>query len=156
MTKKQQILHGHAIGGKVSPEYRSYRSMLRRCYDQNYGSFALYGATGIDVCDRWKESFSNFLEDMGKRPLGMTIDRIDNSKGYFPNNCRWASAKQQARNRKSNKIVVINGEKFSIIEAAERFSIPFHTLYTRIFKLGWMAEKAVSEPVRTQYRHVTI
>jgi len=75
--------------------------MKCRCYDPNDPGYSRYGAAGIEVCERWKYSFDNFLADMGERPPGKTLDRKDNAKGYSPDNCRWATPKQQIRNRRS-------------------------------------------------------
>ncbi len=77
--------------------------MIARCYRQSSGNYSRYGGAGIQVCARWA-LFSNFLADMGERPLGTTLDRLDNDKGYEPGNCRWATPAQQAQNRRSTKM----------------------------------------------------
>lgn len=99
--------HGHARDGGgnkrlTTPEYRSWKAMLERCRNPNAPNFHLYGGRGIAVCDRWLgcEGFVNFLADMGKRPKGQTIDRRDTDGDYTPDNCRWATAKTQAKNRR--------------------------------------------------------
>jgi hypothetical protein len=97
------VKHGHAmrVGGKTrfTPTYSTWRSMLRRCHNPRQASFQRYGAKGISMTKPWRDSFESFLNDMGERPPGMTIDRIDNRFGYFMANCRWATTKQQEANK---------------------------------------------------------
>lgn len=90
-------------GMSDSREYNSYRCMRKRCYDENNKDFYNYGARGITVCDSWLVGFENFFKDMGLRPLGKTLDRIDGNKGYSPENCRWADNVTQSRNRRKRK-----------------------------------------------------
>lgn len=85
---------------KKSPEYISYRAMLNRCYDAKHPSYSRYGGRGIRVCDRWRESFQAFVDDMGLRPEGHTLDRLDNDGDYEPGNCRWTTPKEQRLNQR--------------------------------------------------------
>jgi hypothetical protein len=141
--------HGHAGLGKASRTYRLWASMLHRVRNKNNRSRAIYFDRGIGVCDRWLK-FENFISDMGERPSpDHTIDRIDNDKGYSPENCRWATSKQQARNRRNNRFVEAFGERLTIAEWAERFGIKAHTIRGRLDD-GWPTEVAVSRPIIPQ------
>jgi hypothetical protein len=91
-------------GFSKTSEYHIWRTMLARCYNPKCKKFPRYGGRGIKVCKRWKSSFQNFLEDMGLRPVGLSIERKNNNGNYEPNNCIWATAKQQAQNRELRKI----------------------------------------------------
>lgn len=98
--------HGQSKGKGTSesPEYVSWRAMRERCTNTNSSSYANYGGRGITVCERWMDSFSNFFEDMGAKPTPKhTLDRVDNEKGYNPNNCVWATRTQQVNNRRDKR-----------------------------------------------------
>jgi hypothetical protein len=90
--------HGHSIRGCMTSTYRTWKSMKERCTSETSKAYPQYGGKGITLCDEWY-SFDNFLADMGERPDGTTIDRVDNSKGYIKSNCRWATKSQQSINR---------------------------------------------------------
>lgn len=97
--KDWNLIHKMKHGFFGTPEYKTWDSIKQRCLNSAAGDFPRYGGRGITVCDRWKDSFPNFLADMGPRPIGTSIERKDNSKGYSPDNCYWATPTEQNRNR---------------------------------------------------------
>ncbi len=110
--------HGHRSKyGKTSPTYQSWQNMKTRCLNPNYPRFKNWGGRGIRVCERWMD-FENFLADMGEKPEGLTLDRIDNDGDYEPGNCRWATRKQQVQNRRDQK-----NQKFFIATKQEEVVI---------------------------------
>lgn len=100
--KPRKIIHGHRRGGLFSREYNSWRNMLQRCYNEKAPNFKHYGAQGVAVCLQWR-TFKQFLEDMGARPEGRSLDRVDPNGHYYPGNCRWATHKEQAANKRQKK-----------------------------------------------------
>lgn len=145
-TAQRLRIHGHLVNEKHSPEYMTWRAMLRRCKDENFTDYAIYGGRGIAVCDRWLE-FTNFLADMGRRPDGSSLDRIDSDAGYSPDNCRWATAKEQARNMRSNRMMTLDGVTKCVVEWSEELGIGQNTIRGRLFA-GWSDEKTLRTPVR--------
>ena len=113
------------------PLYKTWEGMMARCYNENNKDFCLYGGRGISVCEPWHDPKS-FAEDMSPRPDGRTLDRIDNSRGYSPDNCRWATAMQQHANKRSNKLFTINGETLHQREWCRRYNIPVSTFTNRM------------------------
>lgn len=132
----------YSPGTKDSLTYKSWRSMLARC--QGTSSQRLpYKEKGIEVCKEWRKDYFQFLKDMGERPEGTSIDRINNDLGYTPTNCRWASDSQQQRNRgKFNVKLFYRGEYKLLCEVAELAGIPQKLLRTRL-KQGMILEDAV-------------
>lgn len=113
-------------------EYNSWRKMKNRCNSKNNDSYSRYGGRGIKVCKSWMK-FENFYKDMGNRPRGKSLDRIDNNGDYEPNNCRWATPKQQMNNTRNNIFVSVNGVQIPFSELAEMFNQHPRNLQWRIF-----------------------
>lgn len=139
---------GRTHGMFGTPEYESWSSMIQRCENINHKSYSDYGARGIKVDIRWRNNFEAFLSDMGPRPgLGYSIDRIDNDKGYTKDNCRWATTKEQARNRRSSRVVSAFGASRTVSEWSEIYKMRKNTLAWRLDH-GFSPEDALTKPVR--------
>ncbi len=121
--------------------------MVQRCHNPKNHAYSRYGGRGIEVCQRWRDSFVDFMADVGPRPsLAHEIDRIDNEKGYAPGNVRWATSKQQGRNRSTNHRITALGETLCIVEWSERTGLSKETIRQRL-KRGWSPERAVTAPL---------
>lgn len=139
--QNRRVLHGMTN----TKEFFAWRGILTRCTNKNDAAYKNYGGRGINVCDRWAE-FKNFFEDMGLAPSKKhSIDRIDNNKGYYKENCRWTVSKVQNRNRRDTHMVTYNGETKCITEWAECLGMTFQALFYRL-KRGWSLERAFTYP----------
>lgn len=123
--------------------YRIWQAMLNRCRNKNLYQFNNWGGRGIKVCERWL-SFDNFFRDMGCPPNGYSIDRINNDGNYEPDNCKWSSKKEQARNTSKNRIIEFNGEAKLLVDWADQLGIDQASLRERLDK--WSLEKALTTP----------
>jgi hypothetical protein len=148
VSRVRMTTHGHAPTGRPSREYIVWRHVIARCENPEDPAYKDYGARGIGVCKRWRDSFENFLADMGFRPRGLSIERIDNNKGYEPGNCKWANPFEQARNRRNNISITHNGKTMVLSEWASHLGLKYHTLYARITTQGMSFDAAISIPVR--------
>lgn len=126
-----------------SPTHVTWSSMNMRCNNPNYPGYENYGGRGIKICDEWKD-FNTFVRDMGPRPEGFSLDRIDVNGNYSKDNCRWASFKEQANNRRNTQWVDYRGATYTISELAELLNINYHTLRSRI-KNGHSLDAPVKE-----------
>lgn len=123
-------------GMVYTPTYKSWLGMRDRCNCPNNSSYPRYGGRGITICERW-DSFEAFLSDMGEAPPGNSIERIDNNKGYCPENCRWATKKEQALNRRTTRWVTAHGRTLPLKQWAELTGEPYLRLYKRFKRLGF-------------------
>lgn len=142
-------------GMSKSIEWKRWRGMRRRCYDQKQPDYKLYGGRGIAVCDEWRlsgDGFINFYRDMGPIPSqNHEINRINNDGPYSKENCAWTSKKIQSRNRRSTHVVDVDGNSMSLADAAELRGLSYAMVLMRINKYGWTVERALTEaPKRRQ------
>ena len=144
MPKTHGLTANNFQDGRMRRVYKIWANMLQRCTNPNNARFADYGGRGIKVCVRWKK-FENFFEDMGLPPDGMTLDRVDNDKGYSPRNCRWADAYTQAKNSRRAVLVAIGPVAMCISDWCRKTGISYG-LYKARIKRGWPLEKALTEP----------
>lgn len=156
--RKQERAHPRSCGchhgnetHKMSQSrvFSNYYNMLRRCYAQKDKDFQNYGGRGITVCERWRESFENFWEDMGPtHQPGLSLDRVDNNGPYSPENCRWTTRSVQANNQRTNRVVDTPNGKMSLADAARAVGMTPGTVYNRVITLKWPLEAALATPVR--------
>lgn len=144
--------HGSCIGG-IEPIYAVWQSMKTRCLCETNKRYKDYGKRGITICDDWLE-FQKFREWSIKNGYvkRKTLERIDNDKGYCPENCRWTGYKEQANNKRSNRFIEFNGERKTITQWAEKLGISIGTLDSRINKLHWPINLALSKEKNTKLR----
>jgi hypothetical protein len=131
-----------------SEEHHIWKKMKFRCLNPNSDNYHHYGGRGIVVCDRWLESFENFYQDMGPRPKGLTLERKNNDGPYSPENCKWATRREQANNTRRTRRVIYNGQSFSVAQLARQFGLSDTVLHDRLFSIGWDLETALRKPLR--------
>lgn len=154
-SSKDFVIQATRHGMSRTPEYNSWELMRDRCYKETNESYGNYGGKGITVCDSWKYSFENFINDMGLKPgKNYTIDRINSNGHYTKENCKWATKREQALNRSTTVIVEINGIKKSFIEWVEDFGVNYQTARSR-YRAGWpidkvFARKHIDSPLNSQ------
>ena len=133
----------HGQAANETPEYRAWGGMLARCRSKSGVVFSRYGARGIRVCKEWEESFESFFAYIGPRPSpDHSLDRINNDGNYEPGNVRWATKKQQARNKRLTRIIEIDGEKLPLADFADRYGLPRWKVVQRIDR-GWEPKRSL-------------
>lgn len=155
-TSDRMTIHGEASPRRLTPEYVVWKGIRQRCGRNPRGrTVKSYRNKNITLCERWKK-FDNFLMDMGRRPSPEhQIDRIDNSVGYTPENCRWTTKIEQQRNKTTNVNITYMGKTKCIAAWAEEYKIPYGTLRTRIVRLGWGIGKALETPVKKRDKNAS-
>ena len=132
-------------GRDGDPMVALWGAMIQRCSNPNHSAFSYYGGRGITVCEEWRASFATFISDMGVRPHGMTLERIDNNGPYCKANCKWATYSEQASNRRSTRFIEHDGKRLSVSQWAQLVGISRFTLKDRLNR-GWPTEKALFTP----------
>ena len=146
------FIHGHAKRKQETVEFRAWCKMIARCYDNNDRKYSRYGARGITVCDRWLKSFVAFLEDVGLRPSSKhSLGRIDNDGNYTPENVRWETITQQARNRSNNTLLTHKGRTHCLKEWEEILKLKSGVMSARL-RLGWEHERLFSPQMKSFVR----
>lgn len=140
---------GFRHGYFYEPWYSSYKAMMERCYLPSSGNYGRYGGSGITVCNEWHDinNFAKWVASAEYAP-GLSIDRIDSQKGYSPDNCRWATKRQQSNNRRNTVFYTYNGVTKPLTEWADMFGIHRSTLYDRVTKRGWSVQRALETPIK--------
>ncbi len=148
---KRREFHGLTIGHRRTwhPLYRSWAGMISRCHGKN--PHKDYGLRGISVCERWRNSFTAFVQDMGDRPQGMSLDRIDNDGNYEPSNCRWATPTQQLENRRKTRLYEVDGERLTVAGLAKKLGLSRQAMQERLRE--WPLERALTEPAGEKHAH---
>lgn len=137
----------HGSWTKYPVEYSVWAGIKRRCFRKEEDSYHLYGGRGITMCDEWCVDFMAFYNHIGARPSDKhQIDRIDSNGHYEPGNVRWVTAKQQARNKRNNRLITFNGETLCLAEWAEKTGLSRNAIRFRIDRRGWSIEKALTTP----------
>lgn len=141
-------------GGSNTALYNTWKLMIYRCENPKNHAYKYYGQRGITVCEEWHD-FTTFKKwvDENKPSNDFTIDRIDNAKGYSPENCRFASPKTQSNNRRSNIEIEYKGETHNLSEWSELLGFNYKNVHNRMYKLGWTFEKAISTPIDIKKRN---
>ena len=144
IEKRNEAATKHGL--RRHPSYGVWKSMIDRCTNPKSTKFSYYGGRGIGVCESWLR-VETFILDMGICPVGFTLERIDNNKGYSPENCKWATLFEQSRNKRSNRMFTYQGVTQCVADWARQFNISELSLRSRL-NIGWSFEDAISQPIR--------
>lgn len=147
-NKKGNYKHGHARIGAATSEYRIWSQMKQRCILKTNHAYPHYGGRGIKVCDRWLESFQNFLEDMGNKPtISHTLERINVNGNYEPSNCKWATRREQRCNQRDARYVTYKGETKRLQDWCIELNLKYKVIWSRIYKKGISVKVAFETPL---------
>lgn len=146
-----RVTHGATRRGHVRSEYKVWSKIKKRCFDDKYAAYKDYGARGIVMCEAWSNDFQAFLDHVGDRPsMKHSIDRIDNSKGYEPGNVRWATMKEQCRNRRTSRFVTYRGTTKTLAEWCEKFHLNYSITRHNLDRKKMPPERAFFPHIKTE------
>lgn len=154
LTKDKLHMRHLTHGQSHMRVYKVWAAMKDRCLNRNNTHYAEYGGRGISVCQRWLHSYENFIEDMGDRQPGMTIERLNNSLGYDPTNCVWATRKQQQNNRRACRMITVGGVQKTLMQWCEMAGIGYTTVRGRLLR-GWSPEDALFVSASNKNRRIS-
>jgi hypothetical protein len=141
-TAKRSIKHGHTLGRIKSPTIRAWNHAKGRCYNTKDARYNHYGARGIQMCDRWRDDFRNFLADMGEKPKGYSLERKDVHGNYEPNNCEWIPLGEQPKNKQQTVWADLNGQRVCLKDYARHYGISYTRLHALFRYEGYSIERA--------------
>ena len=140
------VLHGARRKGPRNREYNVWSAIKARCLNPKDRAYPRYGGRGIRICDRWL-TFQNFLEDMGPRPPGTSIERLNNDGHYEPGNCKWATPLEQGNNKRNNRLIEFEGRRMTIAQWGREHGLPRYVIRARISQHGWSIQRALTTPL---------
>ena len=148
LSIEKRTIHGGCKRGQVTAEYTAWAHIKDRCStNPKHQDYKNYGSRGIIVCERWLNSYENFLEDMGRKPTPEhTIERINNDKGYNPDNCKWATRIEQLNNRRNTTAITYEGQTKTITQWEKHFGVKKSLFYNRLKLYGWSPHKTFTTP----------
>lgn len=141
-SAERRTTHGASKNGKEEGAYVVWKGMRQRCLNPKNPSWAHYGGRGVKICQRWLDSYAAFLEDMGERPDGLTIERKDTNGDYTPDNCVWATRQRQSRNTRQTLRIILCGQITPLVDACERFGLNHASVKVRMYREGQSATEA--------------
>lgn len=149
-TRRRSLKHGASVGYKKNKTYKAWLHAKGRCFNPKNAKYPLYGGRGITMSEKWREDFAAFLADMGEAPENHSLDRIDVNGHYEPGNCRWATARQQGNNTRSNVPIIVNGERYTMSEFAQACGVDYKIFHALVRYQGFSPVAAVAQLVQRQ------
>lgn len=156
LNNEKRMLRFFKHGMSKTIEYSSWQHMKDRCLNPRFQDYHNYGGRGITICPEWVDSFEQFYEDMKSCPDGCSLDRIDNEKGYFPENCKWSTRKEQTRNMRRNIFITLNDKTMCLKDWCAELCLPYTQILQRIVTLKWDEQTALLTPIKRGNKYATL